>query len=44
MEKKCDVIDYGRSADEPSNIVSNFLKPVKAFGGAIKKSIALSLT
>ena len=29
MEKRCDIIEFGRPVDEPSSIVSNFLKPVK---------------
>ena len=42
MEKRCDMIEFGRLVDEPSSIVLNFLKPVKkVFGGTRKKSIAV---
>ena len=41
MEKRCDMIKFGRPVDELSSIVLNFLKPVKkVFFGARKKSIA----
>ena len=42
MEKRCDMIEFGRPVDKPSSIVLNFLKPVKkVFWGARKKSIAV---
>ena len=41
MEKRCDMIEFGRPVDEPSSIVLNFLKPVKVFWGARKKSLAV---
>ena len=42
MEKRFDMIEFGRPVHEPSSIVLNFLKPVKkAFWGARKKSIAV---
>ena len=42
MEKRYEMIEFGRPRDEPSSIVLNFLKPVKkAFWGARKKSIAV---
>ena len=41
MEKRCVMIEFGRLVDEPSNIVLNFLEPIKkVFGGTRKKSIA----
>ena len=41
MEKRCDMTEFGRPVDQPSSIVLNFLKPVKVFWGAEKKSIAV---
>ena len=48
MEKKknltdrCEMFESGRPVDEPTGVVSNFLKPVKkVFSGAKKKSIAI---
>ena len=41
MEKRCDMIEFGRRIDEPSSIVSNFLKPVKVFWETRKKSVAV---
>ena len=42
MEKRCDMIEFGRPVDEPCSIVLNFLKPVKkVFWGAGKKSGAI---
>ena len=42
MEKRCNIIEFGRSVDEPSSIVLNFLKPVKkVFWGARKKGVAV---
>ena len=42
MEKRCDMIEFGRPVDELSSIVLNFLKPVKkVFWGARNKSIAV---
>ena len=39
MQNGCDIIEFGRAVDEPNTIVLNFLKPVKVFWGARKKSI-----
>ena len=42
MEKRCDMIEFGRPVDELSSIVLNFLKPVKkVFWGTRKKSFAV---
>ena len=42
MEKRCDVIEFGRPVDEPSSIALNFLTPVKnVFWKARKKSVAV---
>ena len=42
MEKRCDMIEFGRPVDEPSSFFLNFLKPVKkVFLGARKKSVAV---
>ena len=39
MEKRCDMIEFGRPVDQPSSIVLNFLKPVEVFCGARKKTV-----
>lgn len=29
MKMRCDMVEFGTLVDEPSSIVSNFLKPIK---------------
>ena len=41
MEKRCDMIEFGRLIDELISIVLNFLKPVKVFWGIRKNSVAV---